>query len=170
MREVLVSLLLLFAAYGDQKRHRVANKLIMTGWSLGCVYNLWSGGMYALGSGMLSLVVPLLAGWPLYHIGGIGAGDIKLCSVIAVFYGLHFLGKVLVIMSVIAGLMAIFRLCRNAELKHRLEALAVYILGGQYKYRKYYIASPEERDRVIPLAPVTWISYWLVLFFWRGGM
>lgn len=164
MRELLVSLLLLLAAYGDQKKHRIANKLIVVGWSLGCVYNLWSGGWYSLGKGILSVFILILMGWPLYHIGGIGAGDIKLCSVIAVFHGLHFLGRVLMIMSVIAGLMALFRLWKNAELKQRCTALLVYILGRQYRYRKYYDGSQNERGRVIPLAPVTWISYCLALY------
>lgn len=163
MRVLLVSLLLLLAAYGDQKNHRIANTWIMAGWCLGCVYNLWSGGWYSLGNGMISIAIPILIGWPLYHIGGIGAGDIKLCSVIAVFHGLYFLGKVLVIMSVVAGVIAVFRLWRSAELQQRCTALIVYVLGRQYRYQKYYDVSQNERDRVIPLAPITWISYCIVI-------
>ncbi len=116
-----------------------------------------------MGNGILSLLVPVLVGWPLYRIGGIGAGDIKLCSVISVFYGLRFLGRVLVIMSVIAGSIALFRLWKRAELKQRCLSLLVYILQRQYRYRKYYTASGDERGRVIPLAPVTWIAYCLAL-------
>lgn len=164
MRELLVSLLLLLSAYEDQKEHRIANKLIIAGWSLGCVYNLWSGGWYSLGNGILSIVILILLGWPLYHIGGIGAGDIKLCSVIAVFHGLYFSGKVFMIMSVIAGMIAFIRLWENAELRQRCTSLIVYILARQYRYQKYYDVSQNERDRVIPLAPITWISYCLVLY------
>lgn len=163
MRELLVSLFLLLSAYRDWKEYRIANKLILTGWSLGCVYNLWSGGWYSLGNGILSAFVLILMGWPLYRIGGIGAGDIKLCSVIAVFHGLYFSGKVLMIMSVIAGVIALFRLWKNAELKQRCTALIVYILDRQYRYQKYYDVSRNERGRVIPLAPITWISYCLAL-------
>lgn len=163
MRTALVGILLLFAAYSDRKQHRIANELIIAGWSMGCMYNFWSGGISSLGNGILSLLVPVLVGWPLYRIGGIGAGDIKLCSVISVFYGLRFLGRVLVIMSVIAGSMALFRLWKSAELKQRCLSLLVYILQGQYRYRKYYTASGDGRGRVIPLAPVTWIAYCLAL-------
>ncbi|MDO4166870.1 MAG: A24 family peptidase [Eubacteriales bacterium] len=170
MHMLVAGVILTAAAYGDWREHRVANKWIILGWCLGILFRVWEGGIQALCIGFVALAVPLIAGWPLYHMGGIGAGDIKLCSVISVLCGMHFLGKVLVIMSVIAGIVSFVQLWRKAELRQRCVSLLVYLLNRRYIQEKYYQPDLKERGRVIPLAPVTWIAYILVLLGQKGGI
>lgn len=170
MNMFVAGLILTIAAYDDWKVHRIANKWIIIGWSMGMLLRFLEGGFRALGLGFVVLMVSLMVGWPLYHIGGIGAGDIKLSSVIGVLCGLHFLGKVLVIMSVIAGVLSFVQLWRKAELKQRCTALLVYILDRGYFKGRYYHPVSNERDRVIPLAPITWIAFVMILIGQKGGI
>ena len=163
MNVLLAGLILTAAAYGDWRERRIANEWILLGWCLGIICRLWEGGIQALALGLVALIIPLMIGWPLHRMGGIGAGDVKLCSVISLLCGLGFLGKVLVIMSVIAGTLSLVQLCRKAELLQRCISLLVYLRERRYRYEKYYQPDSGQRDRVIPLAPVTWIAYIMVL-------
>lgn len=163
MNVLVTGCILTLAAYGDWREHRIANQWIVLGWCMGILWKLWEGGIQSLGMGLTALIVPLIIGWPLYHIGGIGAGDIKLCSVISLLCGLHFLGKVLVIMSVIAGVLSLMQLWRTGELKQRCIFLLVYLLERRYICERYYQPVSNERGRVIPLAPITWIAYMIAL-------
>lgn len=151
------------AAYGDWRERRIANVWIILGWCLGMFFRVWEGGFQAAGAGLIALWIPLMIGWPLYRMGGIGAGDIKLCSVISLSCGLSFLGKVLVIMSVAAGILSWMRLWRKAELRQRCISLLVYVWERRYRYERYYQPGFDQGDRVIPLAPVTWMAYIIVL-------
>ncbi len=170
MQILVTGLILTATAYGDWREHRVANEWILLGWCLGILFRIWEGGIQALGIGFVSMILPLMIGWPLYHMGGIGAGDVKLCSVISVLCGVHFLGKVLVVMSVIAGMISLIRLWRKAELRQRCISLLVYFWERRYIWERYYQPESHERDRVIPLAPVTWIAFILVLIGQKGGI
>lgn len=163
MNMLIAGCILTLAAYGDWREHRIANQWIIVGWCAGVLWRLWEGGMQSLGIGLAVWIIPVIIGWPLYYIGGIGAGDIKLCSVISLFCGLRFLGKVLVIMSVIAGLLSLIQLGKTAELRQRCICLLQYLLERRYLREKYYRPSAGDRGRVIPLAPVTWIAYMIVL-------
>lgn len=163
MNELFTACIVSAAAYGDWREHRIANVWIVLGWCLGLLCRVWEGGFRAAGAGLIALWIPLIVGWPLYRMGGIGAGDLKLCSVISLSCGLSFLGKVLAIMSVIAGILSWMRLWRKAELKQRCVSLLVYLWERRYRYEKYYQPGSGQRDRVIPLAPVTWIAYMIAL-------
>lgn len=163
MNMLITGWILTVAAYGDWRERRIANKWILLGWCLGIIWRLWEGGIQAFGIGIVALTVPLIIGWPLYRMGGIGAGDIKLCSVISLLCGLAFLGKVLVITSVITGMLSFIQLWRKAELRQRCISLLVYVWECRYRYEKYYQPCSGQRGRVIPLAPVTWIAYMIVL-------
>lgn len=163
MNVLFTGWILTAAAYGDWRERRIANEWILLGWCLGIICRLWEGGIQALGMGFVALIIPLMLGWPLHRMGGIGAGDIKLCSVISLLCGLDFLGKVLVIMSVIAGILSLLQLWRKAELRQRCASLLVYLWEQRYRYEKYYQPGSVQGDRVIPLAPITWIAYMIVL-------
>lgn len=163
MNMLFTGWILTAAAYGDWREHRIANRWIILGWCMGILWRLWEGGIRSLGIGLTALIIPLMVGWPLYCMGGIGAGDLKLCSVISMLCGLRFLGKVLVVTSVIAGILSFVKLWRKAEIRQRCSALLVYLLERRYAVERYYRTSSDERDRVIPLAPITWIAYMIVV-------
>jgi prepilin peptidase CpaA len=88
-REVayLVSFILIEAAFIDGRCLRVPNWLTYHFVLGGCVYAYWSGGgghlLWSLEGGLVGLMTLL----PLYAIGGMGAGDVKLMAGVGAWIG-----------------------------------------------------------------------------------
>jgi prepilin peptidase CpaA len=66
---------------------KVSNKLIIIGIILGFVLQILFEGKDKIGNFLLGAMVPIIFLMLVFMIGGIGAGDIKLFSVIGVFLG-----------------------------------------------------------------------------------
>jgi prepilin peptidase CpaA len=77
--------LLVIAVVGDLRRHRIANLLILSGLALGLSTQVHAGGIAGLGSGALGLLVGFGALLPLYALGGMAAGDVKLMAMVGSF-------------------------------------------------------------------------------------
>ena len=109
----LVSFLLIMAAVIDGLQLRVPNWLtfpmIMSGWVYNLVYFGWDG----LGWSLLGTVVGLALLLPLYAIGGMGAGDVKLLAGVGAWiYATHTFyafSVSAVVGAIIAVLMVMYR-------------------------------------------------------------
>lgn len=77
--------LLVIAVVGDLRRHRIANLLILSGLALGLSTQVHAGGIAGLGSAALGLLVGFGALLPLYALGGMAAGDVKLMAMVGSF-------------------------------------------------------------------------------------
>jgi prepilin peptidase CpaA len=79
--------LLTAAVATDLKSHRIPNLLLWPALSLALMLHMTSGGLDGLvvASGGLALGFAMLL--PLYSVGGMGAGDVKLLSIVGSFIG-----------------------------------------------------------------------------------
>ncbi|MFZ3183607.1 MAG: prepilin peptidase [Pseudomonas sp.] len=77
--------LLAIAVVGDLRRHRIANLLILSGLALGLSTQVHASGIAGLGSGALGLLVGFGVFLPLYALGGMAAGDVKLMAMVGSF-------------------------------------------------------------------------------------
>lgn len=84
---MLTLLILIPAAWQDVKEGRVENRLIAAGMASGIVLQI----LMKFPSGVLDFAagaaVPVLTGWVLFRMRAVGAGDIKLFSVIGCVNG-----------------------------------------------------------------------------------
>ncbi len=85
---VLVLFVLLAAAVTtDLKSHRIPNLLLLPALSLALMLHMKSGGVDGLITATGGLTLGLAMLLPLYAIGGMGAGDVKLLGVVGSFLG-----------------------------------------------------------------------------------
>ncbi len=125
----MVCLLCLLAAAVrmDLQTKKISNRLILSGLLLGCMRNLaqygWKGSIYFL----ILISFPVLIFYLLFLMRALGAGDIKLFSVISSCIGLEGFLEV-VKFSFLAGAACSFLvLLRNKNLYARIHYLSHYV-------------------------------------------
>lgn len=98
---------------------------------------------------LTGVLLPIGLLWLLFRFRMLGAGDIKLFSVIGGLYGSSFSLKVIVIAFFLGAVMSVFQLLRHKSLGYRLQYLAEYISNylKTGKIEAYYI---RERDGTKP--------------------
>lgn len=103
--------------------------------------------------------------FPFYLMKGVGAGDVKLLSVICGVYGMEFWIKTVAVFGTLAAAVSLFHMIRKKNLRYRFQYLFHYIfMGGG---NAYYDPERDGREGVIPLAPVLTAAYYIVYLLWR---
>lgn len=159
---VAMTILLAGSSVSDLYYYRIPNNLIMAGWLTGLVLRLCNAGISGLGDGIFCITASIILLFPLYIVRGLGAGDIKLLSVVSGIYGLGFWVRTGVVFAVLAAVISIFRMIRKRLLVNRIRYCFHYIF--RKRTGAYYDAERDGRDMVIPLAPVLAIAYYIVYF------
>jgi len=115
----VVCLILIVAAYIDGKELRVPNWITFPMVLAGLIYSTCLGGWEGLGAGLLGMTVGLLTLLPLYSVGGMGAGDVKLMAGIGAWLGATVTWNAFVATVIVGAIMAICMvLYRKAWDKH----------------------------------------------------
>ena len=120
----LLLLLLLLAALADLKTDRIPNGLIVLGMILGLSNSLR---MDRILCNVGSMLLAFLLLYPLFKIGALGAGDVKLFIMIGSFYET---GEVLMILAaafVIAGGLSFVKILAERNGRERMQYLLSYI-------------------------------------------
>ncbi|QEY64033.1 hypothetical protein FXN65_18980 [Metapseudomonas lalkuanensis] len=86
---VLLLGLLGFAVVSDLRSHRIPNLLILLGLGLGLAGQVYSTGLSGLGDGILGMLVGFAIFLPMYALGGMAAGDVKLMAMTGAFLSAH---------------------------------------------------------------------------------
>ncbi|WP_137817314.1 prepilin peptidase [Pseudomonas sp. 2FG] len=77
--------LLGIAVVSDLRHHRIPNLLVLLGLGLGLAGQAYSSGVSGLGNGLLGLLISFAIFLPMYVLGGMAAGDVKLMAMVGVF-------------------------------------------------------------------------------------
>ena len=93
--ELMVSTVLLIGLLGvavvsDLRRHCIPNMLVLLGLALGLVGQMYSGGVSGLGDGLLGILICFGMFLPMYAVGGMAAGDVKLMAMVGSFLPVHY--------------------------------------------------------------------------------
>jgi prepilin peptidase CpaA len=135
-------LVLLFIAAGfDVIQRRIPNALIITGVVIAAAFASLAGfsGIGKMAAGLLAALVVLL---PVYASGLMGAGDVKLISLVGSFLGLHHFLFALLCIFAAGGLLAVFFMLRDRKFVHAAGLpYGVAILSGVAGYSPFFIAA-----------------------------
>jgi prepilin peptidase CpaA len=82
---ILLLGLLGVAVVSDLRRHRIPNWLVLLGIALALVGQVYVSGLVGLGNGALGMLVGFAVFLPLYVLGGMAAGDVKLMAMVGAF-------------------------------------------------------------------------------------
>ncbi len=116
-----VSAILILAAWIDGKELKVPNWITFPMILSGLVYSTCVGGLAGMGAGLLGMCVGLLTLMPLYAVGGMGAGDVKLMAGIGAWLGWEVTFAAFCVSTVVGAVMAVLMVLRKGTMKHHYE-------------------------------------------------
>ena len=85
---IALLMILIAAVYTDYSQNRIPNWIIVFGLISGCFISYIYGGIGMLLEGLLGMVLPIVLLYPVFVIGGMGAGDLKLFAVVGSYLGI----------------------------------------------------------------------------------
>ena len=85
---IALLMILIAAVYTDYSQNRIPNWIIVFGLISGCFISYMYGGIGMLLEGLLGMVLPIVLLYPVFVIGGMGAGDLKLFAVVGSYLGI----------------------------------------------------------------------------------
>lgn len=162
--------ILIACSVSDLSEYKIRNPIILAGWIAGLAFRYFREGILSAGLGVVCIAAVIAAAWPLFLLRWIGAGDIKLLSVVAGFYGLRFLGKVIVLLLFFAGIVSLAHLLKKRLFLRRFRYFIQYVMYGRKGI--YYDAQRDGREWVIPMAPLLAAAYFFIRIqetgIWKG--
>jgi len=149
-------LFLLTTSITDLKFNKVRNSHILIAVLIGFVFNSLTLGIEGSIIAFGGLIIPLIIGYPLFLLGLIPAGDIKLFMAFGAMNGIYATGYLLIITLLLGGVYSIILLLRSKDFSGFI---------GFYRYIKAMLVTRKVCPYVsknsikFPLAPVAFFSY-----------
>lgn len=103
----LLAVIVLPAAWIDFRQRRIPNELCLAGILLGVMYHLLTAGVSGAGFSLLSFLLAFAAGFPLWLLGWMGAGDVKLVAAVGAIVGMKLVLPVLAGIAIAGGAVAL---------------------------------------------------------------
>ncbi len=112
------------------------------------------------------VLLPIFLLWILFYYRMLGAGDIKLFSVIGGMYGSRIIINTIILAFFAGGVLSVIRLFLTGGFKYRLQYLAVFISNqkNQKTMKKYYEKDRDGREPVIHFTVAIGIGFLLCRF------
>ena len=138
--DMVMYAIIIIAVIQDFCFMRISNRLILVGLAAGLFFRMIIGGPAAFVPFLGNVAVPVIVLYLLFLAGAIGAGDIKLFSVIGGFVHIRQLAVCMIFSFVIGAVLSLARMIRNQNLQLSLYQAFGYFAGlfqGEYKtYRR----------------------------------
>ena len=112
----------------DFKCDRIYNGWILFGILAGLFFHMLVGEWYGVCSAVIPMLIPFVLLYPIYKIGALGAGDIKLFITSGSFLKTEQLIHVIVVSFMIAALFSLMKMISEKNGKERMRYLLSYLL------------------------------------------
>lgn len=114
------------ACISDLQDHKIKNPLILTGYAAGFWYIIFRQGVPGIPIFFGRALLPIALFYILFVIGVLGAGDIKLISVLSTFLTIKETSTVIIISFVLGAIWALFRMLFTREFSARIAYFSGY--------------------------------------------
>lgn len=108
----------------------------------GATRSLWNGGFIGVGIYVMVTTVVLFVLYPIFRIGGLGAGDVKLLSVCAGFFDLSGIFSFLFVSLLISAIFSLIPLIKDRNLRERISYFCEYCMAVARSGR-WYLYMPQ---------------------------
>lgn len=142
------------AVCSDCSSYKVKNSIILSGMAAGILYRISEQGIKGVVFWLFGAMIPVLLLWILFRYRMLGAGDIKLFSVIGGMYGASIIINTMILAFFAGGVLSVIRLLETGGFKNRLQYLAGFI-SEQGNKQKRIIYYQKERDGRAPVVHFT---------------
>lgn len=103
----------------DFARDKIYNEWILFGILVGLVFHMWENGWYGVCSALIPMMIPFALLYPIYKIGALGAGDIKLFMASGAFLKTEVLVHVIIVSFIIAAPFSLMKMLSERNCKER---------------------------------------------------
>lgn len=159
--------LLCIACFQDVRTGKISNLLILSVLVTGGFYSFSLDGWTGLARWLAELLVYALILYPLYKMGALGAGDVKLMAAVEGVFNWNGSICYFVLVWVVAGLISLGKMLAEGNFVERLEYFFSYVADlvttGEWKF---YHADREQgtgRDRTVHMSVPVLIAFVLCM-------
>lgn len=120
-------MLLITAAVMDLRSFKISNRLIIGGLVTGLIVQIIESGMKGIGVFLINVSIPVILFYLLFLMRALGAGDIKLFSVIGGMWNLKMLYVTVIVSFLTAAAMSLCKMLYHRNLISRLCVFGAYV-------------------------------------------
>ena len=124
---IALLMILIAAVYTDYRQNRIPNWIIVFGLISGCFISYIYGGVGMLLEGLLGMVLPIVLLYPVFVIGGMGAGDLKLFAVVGSYLGIKGITISFVSAFIVGATISLVKMMCFHNFKERIYYLFSYL-------------------------------------------
>lgn len=144
---VILCLFLLLACLYDYRKRRIPNGLVAATWLTGMGSTIHEQGMWGGGFFLLRMGIVLFLLYPLFRIGVLGAGDVKLLGVCAGYFPFRKIWIFLFCSLLIAAMISLVKMIKGRNIRERFVYLGKYI-AGVCREGRWYLYIENEKEKV----------------------
>ena len=124
---IVLLLILIAAVYTDYKQNRIPNWISIFGVLSGLIISFIHGGVSQCLEGMGAMILPVLVLYPIFKIGGMGAGDLKLFAVAGSYLGIQGIIISFVIAFITGAIISLLKMMFFQNFKERIYYFISYL-------------------------------------------
>lgn len=124
--------LLGIAVVEDLRNHRIPNMLILLGLGLGLAGQVYSAELTGLGYGVVGMLIGFAVFVPMYALGGMAAGDVKLMAMVGTFLTPHEALTAALLSLVAGGVCGMLIVLMRGQLKQTLQRYWLILTAQAY--------------------------------------
>jgi prepilin peptidase CpaA len=161
-------IVLAVATFTDLRNRRIPNWLVLPFLAAGIGVSAWLHGWHGIGQSFGGLLLALVIFGTFFWMGGMGAGDVKLCAAIGAWIGPGQLVVALVMTGIVGGIMVLGWALLHGFLSDLFRGAADFVFGwkerGMLRSPEMVLSNPLKRK--MPYAPA--IAIGTLLSFFAG--